>query len=545
MWDAYIEFYSKVLDGGGFGIWWAPHNEHRLLLTRLFCWVDLAWLNAGVWPLLVVIYLVVVASAVVFWLMLRELAGTAKPEPGEIVIGLFVTGCLFLWMQFENLTFAVQIQYVLAQFLPLCALHSLHKSTAHVNSKLHFLLACAFGLAAVGTMTNGILALPLMTLYSLLTRQGAVRTCVLATLSLSAILLYFHDYQPPAHHGDFSKTLTEQFPAFCEYILLYLGSPFYYLLGGFIGKYVPALGALGRIIYWFAKLTAILAGLFLLAASARLAIKSLHKPRQATLPLALLFFILYIGGTAFGTAGGRVAFGVDQALSSRYTTSALMAWCALLLLYSPALLAAFQSGSKGYRVPFALLISSMTVFQFSALRSQDEKQFERKIAALALELQVKDQKQVEKSYPDLQRALIIADRASARKISIFGSYPFRDAREHLDAGVPDLSPTSCEGRLDVAESIDGDARLVRVSGWIFDPASRAYPAVIRFLDNKRRVVGYALAGKVRPDLADAIDKRALKAGYTGYVLADQRDSTLTLLGDDPSCQMHASVSTGS
>src|SRR5512141_66251 len=52
MWDAYVNFFIQVQDGGGLHPWWLPHNEHRLVLTRLFCWSDLAWLDGAGWPML-------------------------------------------------------------------------------------------------------------------------------------------------------------------------------------------------------------------------------------------------------------------------------------------------------------------------------------------------------------------------------------------------------------------------------------------------------------------------------------------------------------
>ena len=291
--------------------------------------------------------------------MLRELAGTEKPDANEIVLGLFIVACLYLWVQYENLTFAVQIQCILAQLLPLCALYFLHKSVIAIHSGRYFVLACGFGVACVGTMANGTLALPLMTLYVLLTRQGKLRIGALAALSMATVFAYFHDYQAPAYHGQIARALMETPIAFAEYVLLYLGSPFFYLFGGSISKVIPGLGAVGIFINGFAKLVAILAGLFLVASSARLAIRSLHRPRESSLTLALLFFVLYVGGTAFGTAGGRLIFGVDQALSSRYTTPALMAWCALLVLYSPRILAAIGAREKKYLIPLSALMLLM------------------------------------------------------------------------------------------------------------------------------------------------------------------------------------------
>jgi hypothetical protein len=526
MWNGYLEFFVKVTEGD-WSAWWAQHNEHRIVLARLLFWADLRWFGGASWFLIVVNYVLVGLGTLVFWLILRDAVVAVKSTEDKAVLGLFITAWLFLWMQQNNLTWGFQSQFILAQLLPLCALYWLHKSVADDRGR-HFLVACGFGLAAVGTMANGILALPLMTLYALVTRQSAVRVGVLVALSVVMLYFYFHDYHAPSGHGSLLQALKENPSGLLQYVLLYLGSPFYYLLGQ---------GALGRHI-------ASVTGLILVVSSAWFAIKSLRQPREATLQLALLFFILYIGGTALGTAGGRLIFGVDQALGSRYTTPALMVWAALLVLYAPALLAAGGVTRKRILIPFAVIALLMIPLQLKALRSQDEVLFERRIAALALELRIKDQRQIGHIFPSVEWALSLAEKPSVDNLSIFGMYPFRDAREQLGTTVQQLALPTCQGALDEVEGTDGDTRFVRVRGWMFNPASKSDPQVVRFLDDQGKVVGYALTGQSRPDVAEAINKKAIQSGYRGYLLSDQTGAVLTLQGESqegPSCQIQAHV----
>ena len=526
MWNGYLEFFVKVTEGD-WSAWWAQHNEHRIVLARLLFWADLRWFGGASWFLIAVNYVLVGLGALVFWLILRDAVAAEKSTANKAVLGLFITAWLFLWMQHENLTWAFQSQFILAQLLPLCALYWLHKSVANIHSR-YFLVACSFGLASVGTMANGILSLPLMCCYALLTRQSAVRVGVLAALSVVTLYYYFHDYQTVAHHGSLTLALKENPYGLIQYVLLYLGSPFYWLLGQ---------GAFGKTI-------AFLAGLFLVISSAWFAIKIIRQPSQATLQLALLFFILYIGGTALGTAGGRLIFGVDQALGSRYTTPTLMAWAALLVLYAPALLAAGGVKRKILLFPFAVLALLMIPLQLKALQSQDEGLFERRIAALALELRIKDQRQIGSIYPSAAAALSFAEKPSADNLSIFGMYPFRDARGQLGTTIRQLALPACQGALDEVEAVDGDTRFVRVRGWMFNPASKSVPQLVRLLDDQGKVVGHALSGATRSDVAEAIDKKAIQAGYRGYLLSDQMGKVLILHGEnlaDSSCRMQASV----
>ena len=559
MWGGYLGFFMRA-DDGDMVAWWDQANEHRIVLARLLFWVDLKWFGGASVFLIAANYFFVGISAFMFWRILRDAATTEKPATGEIVLGLFVTAWLFLWMQKENLTWSYQSQFILAQLLPLCALHWLNKSVVEIRAKRHFLVACGFGVASVGTMANGILALPLMAFYALLMRQGLIRVGILATLSVVMIFLYFHNYNAVSKHGSLSQALRENPSGFIQYVLLYLGSPFHYLSGQ--GK--------------FSKLIAQVATLVLVGSSAWFAIKALRKPRERTLQVAMLFFILYIGGTAFGTAGGRLIFGVDQALSSRYTTPVLMAWSALLVIFSPSILVSIRKSAK-FLLPFAVLGLLMFNLQRQALQSDDDELFERKIAALALELQIKDQIQVKHIYPFVDELMPTADMASARNLSIFGMYPFRDARGQLGTTVQPSNLPACIGNLDTVEQIDGDAtvhsplpfprseanlaanladrvpafpegsersRFVRVSGWVFSPIDKVQQQVVRFINSQNQVVGYALIGMPSLNIAIAIDGKALQPGYRGYLLSDQLGRVLTQQAESqagPSCRMQVNV----
>ena len=535
MWDGYIGFFIRLSDG--YGEWWWQANEHRLVLARALFWIDLKWFGGAGWFLTAVNYFLVGASVSLFWRILRDASATEKPVTGEILLGLLVTAWLFQWMQKDNLTWAYQIQFFLAQLLPLCALYWLHKSVVGIHAKRYFFIACSFGVASVGTMANGILVLPLMALYALIMRQGLVRIGLLATLSVVMIFLYFYNYFTPSYHSSPLQSFRENPSGVVQYVLLYLGSPFYYLSGE--GKY--------------SKLIAQAAALFLVGSSAWFAIQARRKPQESAFRLAVLFFILYIGGTALGTAGGRLIFGVDQALSSRYTTPALMAWSALLVLYAPSILAAINKARNTkylllLAVPGLLLSLLMIILQSRALQFHDDDLFERKIAALALELQIKDQIQVELIYPFIypfvDELMPTAKMASARNLSIFGMYPFRDARGQLGTTVQASNLPACIGNLDTVEQIDGDARFVRVSGWVYSSIDKVQQQVVRFINRQNQVVGYALIGMPSLNVATAIDGKALLSGYRGYLLSDPVGGVLTQQAESqagPSCRMQVNV----
>ncbi|MFA7685208.1 MAG: hypothetical protein WCX95_00225 [Candidatus Gracilibacteria bacterium] len=524
MWDGVVAFFMRVSEGDN-AMWLAQHNEHRIFLSRLLFWADIKWFGGLGWFLVIVNYFLVGLSVLLFYRILRSVSKTEKPVIGEIFLDLFITAWLFLWMQSENLTGAFQSQFIFAQLVPLCALYWLHKSVDQIHAGRNFLIACVFGFVSAGTMANGIIILPLMTFYALLIRQNFVRVGVLFSLSVGMLFLYFHGYHTPEGDGSLWQSLMENPFGLIQFVLLYIGGPFCFLFGKGI----------------FGVIVAESMGLILVGSSIYFAIKLLPRPRKATLMLALLFFILYIGGTALGTAGGRLNLGIENALASRYMTPALMVWAILLILFSPPILASLKIGNKKYLILFVVLAFFMIIVQLHALESQEGVLFERKIAALALELQVQDEKQIKNIYPTSPGVLALAEKVSAQNLFIFGEYPFRDVREQLGRLVQQSALPVCQGYLNVVESINEDSRFVRVSGWIFDPMKKTYPKVIRFLDNQSKMVGYALTGQPRADIADIVGKKAFQSGYRGYLLADQKGSVVSLQGENPSCQMNVKI----
>lgn len=524
MWDGYLGFFSKVMSGDTYA-WWAQHNEHRIVLARIFFWLDLALFAGQGWFLIVVNYLLHAGVCILFWRIWKEISFEKHQW-----IGYFLISWLFLWIQENNLTWGFQSQFILAQLLPLLSLYFLHRAASVGTDKyLDYCFALIFGVLSIGSMANGILALPLMTAYTIFARMGWRRSVLLTVLSMFSLWLYFFDYNAPGGHGSLGLALRETPLDLIYYVLIYLGGPFYYLFGT---------GDFGQVI-------AAAAGIFMVVSCAFFGWRIVPIANKATLPLALLVFILYIGGTALGTGGGRVLFGVDQALASRYMTPALMAWSALLLLYLPKLEAVGQSVKTRVWLPFLLLSLLMLPLQLKALASKQGLLFEREIAALALELGIEDKSQISNIFPNASWAMAIADKPVATNLSVFGNFPYKDGREiihqnYTKASRPDYK---CLGSIDEVEAIEGDTKFIRVRGWIFDPHSRQAPKGAQLIDGNRIVQGLIISGQNRPDVANAIDSFAANSGFKGYVSALAQGQTVDLIDPQGSCQLSATIPT--
>ncbi len=520
MWDGYLPFLDEVASNG-WQAWWRQHNEHRIVLSRLFFWADLSWFSGTGWFLIVVNYLLVAAGSVLFYRMLREATATSQRTLEKHALAAFLVVCLFFWSQHENLTWGFQSQFILAQLLPLTALYVLYRSVQGGTGL--FALACLLGVLCIGTMANGILALPLMAAYAILTRQGVRRISVLVILAAVVVFAYFHAFVSPGGHGSVTLTLREHPGRVFRYVFMYLGGPFNLAMGE------RGLG----------KVMAQLAGLFFLACSARFAWLQLRQSRHASVQLVLLSFIAYIVGTALGTAGGRALFGLDQALSHRYTTPALMAWAALAILYAPALLALPAQRRRWTWGGLAVLTLLMLVYQVKALQSHEDEMYERAVAALAIEMRVKDQAQIGHVFPTTD-VIAVAEQPADKGRSVFGLFPYRGVRAQMGTVFEPVALPACQGALDTAVVIEGDSRFLRVIGWLYDPANVTVPQAVRILGADGKQFGYAMTGKQRDDVAAAISPAARRAGYQGYLLATPAGTELSLRGEGPGgpvCQL--------
>jgi hypothetical protein len=522
MWNGHLGFFSKVMNGEQ-AAWWIQHNEHRIVLSRALFWLDLKLFNGSEWFLISINYFLIAISSFIFYRLVDQQSKNLQSKNTKDLLFLLICSLLFFWAQENNMTWGFQSQFILAQLLPLTTFYVFylsHNSNTPYQSIGFFWLSCLFGVLSLGSMANGVLALPLLLVMSFILRASVFRKLTIAALSAVFIYLYFLGYKSPASHGSLTQSLLNNPLDVAAYVLLYLGGPFYYLSGK--DSYM---------------ITGI-AGLFLILSSIAFFIKLIISEKKNPLTAAMLMFLIYIGGTALGTASGRVIFGIDQALSSRYMTPALMAWSTLIILYLPYIERKYIENKKLVNIVVGLVFLSLLPTQRHALDSQSDKFFEHKVAALALELGIKDQTQIGQVFPSSEWALAIVEQPVERNHSIFGQFPFVNLREQIGDSTQTKFKHECRGSIDESFYID-DARFVRVRGWIYSPDTSSSPELVRILDQEGHVVGFAVTGQSRPDVANAVAIAAGSSGFKGYIDSTKADSKLTLQGMGPNCELHA------
>jgi hypothetical protein len=461
MYSSYLGFYARFTAGDWFALW-EPHNEHRIVLTKLLFLMDLSALDGTTRFLWYVNVVLAGLIALLLVLFLREV-------PEHLAFAwtpAFLVALSFSELQKENLYWSFQSQFFLAYLLPLAALYlALLSVTRPDRSTTWFAASTGLGILSVGTMANGVLALPVLTVFALLMRMSWQRVGLLAGLSVICILVYVQGSPDNPDTPPLSQVLREEPLTLVHYVLTYLGSPF---------------RKLGRDV-------ASLAGLFLLILALRAAWRHIPRGRASAAEIALLGFMGYILLTAIVTAIGRVSFGVGQAGSSRYATPNLMNWCALFMLYLPWLSATPERAVKTTRALLVLMLL-LFVVQLSALRP-DKRATDRMGAALALELGIPDQDQVIHVYPRANEALESIDQLRDDPKAIFAMDPIKDAGDQI--GTTTVAAIfACDDPAFRVTAVP-DTRWSRLTG----PAQPGQGQRLLLSDAGGQVLGVAIQGR--------------------------------------------------
>lgn len=513
VWTGYVDFIAQI-NNGDYSRWWAGHNEHRIVLSRMLFWLDANVFGGDFKFLIVVNYLLLASIALTFCVIARQLCPSI-PLWLQCFFGIW----LFSWIQHENLTWGFQSQFFLAQLLPLLSFYTLHLSTT--RGKRYFYLALALGVMSLGTMANGVLALPLMVFFAVFAHLPRYQIISLAFATIIGIGAYF--YQLPSHGGSASQALREQPFELIQYVLLYLGAPFY----TFFDK--------GEVARWLASL--ISAAMVL--SCAVIFGKNWRNFRQQTLTLALLTFILYLGGSALATALGRAMLGLEQAASSRYLTPTLMLWVAffLLLWLQPKTHNWFTySGVKGGFIIFALVI---VVAQSEALKTNTLYEKNKHLAVLAMTLGADDPSVIHRIHWNSAEALKLIQPAKNQRVAIFSHPPFRDILSHLGQEMTLPKTTTCQGYVEQVSGLD--TQFLKLSGWAA-VGNHTAQAIGYILDEDHKLSGAVFVGEQRHDVAKTVGKQAEYAGFSGYASQAVSDKTVTIYFPVGACTLQYRVS---
>lgn len=493
MWNSYILSYYYIPESGFWEFLWALHNEHRIPVSRLLFWADLRFFGGRSLLLIPLNVIFMVAT----WAALCAAAHAITAPQRSLWLTTAAAAALpiWSWVQWFNVGSGFQGMFFLAYLLPLLAFLALANAVLR-ESTAWFLVAVFLGVASAGTMANGIATLPLMCIALVIMNQAPRRWIALTGLAAVIVLAgWFYGYHP--------ISATPPRPSLVEliaFITAFFGSPF----AAAIGTEVPDLRA------------GYIAGAIFFAGTLFVAIAGFR--RRDPMFVGLLAFFAYLGLSCAGTAWGRAGLtGVSDML--RYATPAVISWSVLLVLVAALLQRQAQAvvGLAGLIIGATLLPNQMHVFRDEPYRREHRLM----LAALALELKVPDVAILNLLYPvsnaEILNAMqIITERAERTGITMFADESF--AKDVRRIGQPrDAGFHACEGAVERVEAIDGHSAHSRVTGWAFDRQAGASPKYV-YLADQTQIVGVAVAGNPRPDIAADVGDRGKLSGFQGYTL---------------------------
>ncbi len=282
---------------------WDALNEHRMLFPKL---LFLALSQASNWNVVIEMYL--------SWLMaVGSLLGLGllyiKTSSRSLWRFVPVAWLIFSLGQYENILYGMQMAFYLYALAIIWAVYFLS-----VKSYRSIILAAGCGIVASLSFSSGLLIWPVGLLCLAAIRAGKKQMLIWGILGIIVIAIYFFGYVAPPHPT--GSTTLSQLLTTLAFLSANVGAP----LGG---------GDLN----W-----SLIAGIYLLILFVVFLINRLilrkrgAKTEEAdfTLGSLVLLSLLSSGAITFGRAG----YGLESALSSRYTTLTSLGVIGIYLLLS-------------------------------------------------------------------------------------------------------------------------------------------------------------------------------------------------------------------
>lgn len=490
------------------GALWQPHNEHRIVLSRLLFWLNNTYLGGGNAFLIAVnVTLTAAVAAATAWLTAAMVAGH---RAAQWIFAAASVGTGFAWVHQQNLVWEFQSQFYFAVLFSLLAMTLAGRAHARGDSPVRYGGAVGCALLAMLSMGAGVptvVALGLVLLVLPAPRRVIVVAGVVLVVGLG---LFLPGLGAAPANPDALQLLPEgQVPAPVA-LLTFLGSPVYW-----------ATASLG-----WAQAGGLL---FLIGAGAvlvRTAGQVWRGRARAPMTLAGLGFVLVVLANGVSAALLRADNGAMVLVGSRYQILMLTGWLVLMAVTVATALemvgqvrSAVATGlAAGAAAAVLLLVVPAQLTSGANPADPDQSALanpaRRTAAALGVELGVPDRSfQVPTLYYRPGAWPALSEYVREQQWAIFGDR-FRDLRQTLGSNEDDLRHVPCEAVVDAVTPVPEDPSWTVVRGRVVG-ADGEVPELVQFTDPGGVIVGYASTG-FHLDQPLAATDAARYGGFRGY-----------------------------
>jgi hypothetical protein len=500
-----------------------PHNEHRIVTTRLVLFAD-AWWCHMTGRLAVALNLALLAS---IGALLGCLAWPPDGSKARQALALLLP---IAWMsstcQWVNLLQPFQIQFALLCVSFVGAALLLLRATTPALPRRRALawagLAGLCALSAVFSMAGGLLALPWLFLLPILRRAHWAPASLFAAVAAAAALLFLHDYHPDRAAPLALAADLHILRGLITFASGFLASAFYaYGDGAF------ALGAAG-----LASFAA--CALWLLW---RVLVQGVALPGRT---LALFTIAGTIVLTAGAAAVSRLGFGMGLALAPRYATPSLVFWASLVplvLQVQPVFPGAPRNGFRyATHLAVAAALAALALCNLAPRYTSDARGYDG-----VMESQAESMRQ-NVYVPQLFSVVAFGDKSDwagttaflrAHHLSVFA--PGAGAPPPPALLAPVLASTAtpvCAGAFSFAYRLDAQRFVVR--GWLASIGGRRTADWIAFAAPGGTIAAIVPAteylGHLRAGRFKIRRTRGIYGGVTAAGLPPDGDAALTAFG---------------
>jgi hypothetical protein len=406
-WDQIIDFFNKI-EKENYSVWFAQHNEHRIIIARIFYFIYLKLFPNHSWVLIFLNYILFFVLAF-FLITLKKSLYSSIDYKFSIYINTIIFSSVFFWSQSLNFIFEVQNQAILAQLIPLLSFFFFFKYSNTKDIKYLFIF---FILTIISpfTMISGLFVIPILLIIYRLFNLDVKYVLFLIVLFILLLSIYFFNYNQPVNHASVFENIVKYNYKIILFFFMYLGSFFHFLLGkSLFSSYIAFLFGVGFLVLFIYKL-------------------KFDLDNKINTNFIFYSFGIYVLIIAMLTSLGRINLGLEKAFSGRYSTPVILGWLSLMFIYLPELNNFFLKKRNKFNLIYIIFICLMSIYQLTAFKNFNQKFSQRQLGLLSLSLGVEDSKTEYKLYPEINHLRNIANEAKENNYDIFSNKKFTDIK---------------------------------------------------------------------------------------------------------------------